>query len=479
VAQLPLPGRAGGGAGLTDGADHVISLPDEPRAALRALIDAGHDAVLVGGCVRDRLIGADSTDWDLATSAAPDVVHALFPGSRWENRFGTVTLAGPPLVEITSYRTESGYRDRRRPDAVSFVGSLADDVARRDFTINAIAWRPTDLDAGTGSLVDLHGGVADLRAGVVRAVGDPDERFAEDALRLLRAVRFSLHLGFSIDADTEAAIVRAAPTSAALSAERVRDEVLRLLRDPSVRPSAAFARWEALGLLGVLLPELAALRGIPQGKPLPGDALDHSLRTADALPADDPVLRLAGVLHDLGKATTMADGHFIGHETVGAELAEAVMRRLRFPERDVERVRALVRHHMFGYERAWSDAAVRRFMARVGEWLDDVLALRAADNTASGVDVAGDSEDLRGRVEAQRRAPLRTRHLAVNGHDLQRELGIAAGPEIGRILARLMDAVIEHPARNERATLLALARRSSNDPVTPRTVPDEEPDAEG
>ena len=479
MAQLPLPGRAGGDAGLTDGAALVISLPDEPRAALRALVAAGHDAVLVGGCVRDRLIGAAGGDWDLATSAPPDAVHALFPGSRWENRFGTVTLPGQPLIEITSYRSESGYRDRRRPDDVTFVGSLADDLGRRDFTINAIAWRPNDLDAGAGTLVDLHGGLDDLRSGVVRAVGDPEERFAEDALRLLRAVRFSLSLGFSIEPETEAAILRGARSASTLSAERVRDELVRLLGDPALRPSAALARWEALGLMVVLLPELAALRGIPQGKPLPGDALDHSVRTADALPPDDPVLRMAGVLHDLGKATTMAGGHFIGHEVVGAELAEAVMRRLRFPERDVERVRALVRHHMFGYERSWTDAAVRRFIARVGVWLDDVLALRAADNAASGVEAGDANDELRARVEEQRDAPLRTPQLAIDGHDLQRELGISPGPAIGRVLARLMDAVIDDPSRNERSALLALARETDPAASTPPTAPAGPPKSEG
>ncbi len=468
MAQLPVPGRAGGTARLTDGAVHVIDpLPDEPRAALRALIDAGHDAVLVGGCVRDRLLGrASDPDWDLATSAPPEVVNALFPGSRWENRFGTVTLAGPPLIEITSYRTESGYADRRRPDAVSFVGSLAEDLSRRDFTINAIAWRPSDLDAGTGELIDPHGGIDDLHAGVIRAVGDPDQRFAEDALRLLRAVRFSARLGFRIDPATERAIERAAPSAATLSAERVRDELMRVLREDSVPPSGALARWEALGLLGALLPELAALRGVPQAKPVPGDALDHSLRTADALPGADHVLRLAGLLHDLGKATTLADGHFIGHDRVGAELAEGVARRLRFGERDVARVRDVVRHHMFGYDPSWSDAAVRRFIARVGpDRLEDVLALRDADNVASGIPPgAGHTGDLRDRIDEQRRAPVHTRQLAVDGDDLQRELGLAPGPVIGSTLARLMEAVIDDPSRNERGALLALARETTTAP---------------
>ncbi|MGZ8512530.1 MAG: CCA tRNA nucleotidyltransferase, partial [Candidatus Limnocylindria bacterium] len=229
MAQLPVPERAGPDAGLRDAAAFTIDpLPNEPRTALRTLIDAGHEAVLVGGCVRDLILGLDptagrDTNWDLATSAPPETVNELFPGSLWENRFGTVTLNGTPLVEITSYRTESGYRDRRRPDAVAFGGTLSGDLGRRDFTINAIAWRPDDLAAGRGTLVDPRGGIEDLRRGVVRAVGDPDERFAEDALRLLRALRFSLRFGFAIDAATEAALIRAGPTTASLSGERVRD----------------------------------------------------------------------------------------------------------------------------------------------------------------------------------------------------------------------------------------------------------------
>jgi len=461
VAQLPVPGRAGPDASLRDGAAFTIDpLPDEPRAALRTLIESGHEVVLVGGCVRDLITGHDTTDWDLATSALPETVSELFPGSVWENRFGTVTLTGDPLVEITSYRTESAYHDARRPAAVEFGASLTGDLARRDFTINAIAWRPDDLARGHGTMVDPHGGIEDLRRRVVRAVGDPDARFAEDALRLLRAVRFSLRFGFAIDPRTEEALVRAAPSAAALSGERVRDELLRLLEDSSIHPSEAFARWEELGLLAVLLPELSALRGVPQGKQLPGDALDHSVRTSDALPAEDAVLRLAGLLHDVGKATTLADGQFIGHERVGAEAAEGVLRRLRFPERDVERVAALVRAHMFRYEPSWTDAAVRRFIVRVGlDRLDDLFALRAADNAASGAGepTVGGMDELRARMAEQRRAPLVTRQLAIDGHDIQRELGLEPGPRIGHVLARLMEAVLDDPSRNERATLLDMA----------------------
>ena len=460
MAQLPVPRRAGPDAGLKDGAAQSFALPERVRATLEALIRAGHEAVLVGGSVRDLVLGGSTRDWDLATAATPDVVSALFPSSHWENRFGTVTLPGNPLVEITSYRTESTYADRRRPDEVRFGTSLVDDLGRRDFTINAVAWRPVDLDAGTGTIVDPHGGLDDLRLGVIRAVGDPAERLAEDALRLLRAVRFSLRFGFDIEPETRRALVEAAPTAATLSGERVRDEVERLLDDEAIAPSAAFARWEAFGLLDVLLPELAALRGVPQGKPIPGDALDHSLRTADAI-AGDRVLRLAALLHDVGKATTRANGHFIGHETVGAELAAVVMRRLRYASRDVDRVSALVRHHMFNYEPTWTDAAVRRFIARIGlDAMDDLFALREADNAASGVAEPGrgGTAELRQRIAAQREAPLETRQLAIDGDDLQRELGMAPGPAIGRMLDELLDIVIADPSRNERDELLLLAR---------------------
>jgi poly(A) polymerase/tRNA nucleotidyltransferase (CCA-adding enzyme) len=307
--------------------------------------------------------------------------------------------------------------------------------------------------------VDPFGGAADLEAGLLRAVGDPAARFDEDALRLLRAVRLATRFGLRIDPATEAAIREHAPGAAALSGERVRDEMLRVLAGPAP-PSAAFQLMGQLGLLPVLFPELAALRGVEQAKPLPGDALDHSLRTADALPPTDPLLRLAGLLHDIGKATTLADGHFLHHDREGSLMAEAILLRLRSPRAEVARVTRLVRQHMFAYTPDWTDAAVRRFVRRVGrDLLADLFALRGADDVASGVvDPPSGWRELERRVAAVADDPMEPRQLAVSGDDLVAELGIEPGPLVGRLLAGLLDAVVDDPSLNSRDRLLDLAR---------------------
>ena len=451
---------------MRDGDPLRIELPQAVADVLTALGETGAEAALVGGCVRDLVGGGQPVDWDVATSAQPEAVALRFPGSRWENRFGTVTLhdpAGGHGIEVTTYRVEGGYADQRRPDTVRWGDSLADDLARRDFTINAMAWLADDPRhvSGSGRLVDPFGGAADLVAGLLRAVGDPDARFSEDALRLVRAVRFAGRFGLRIDPATESAISRHAGDAAGLSGERVRDELLRILGGDRP-PSLTFELMEELGLLAVLLPELAALRGIPQAKRLAGDALDHSLRTADALAADDRVMRLAGLLHDLGKATTLSDGHFLKHDRVGEKLAAGVMGRLRMSRSEIARVSRLVRHHMFAYSSDWTDTAVRRFVRRVGaDLLPDLFALRAADDVASGVTALarGGSDELRQRAAAAIASdPLEASQLALTGDDLVAELGIEPGPVIGRLLAALLEAVVEDPALNSRGNLLAIAR---------------------
>jgi len=462
VADVPVRGRA-----VTDLSSDLgeLSLPADVATVLKTLVAAGHEAALVGGCVRDLVRGLQPDDWDVATDAPPETVAALFPDTTWTNMFGTVTVrSGPMEVEVTTYRSESGYSDARRPDEVHWATELTDDLGRRDFTINAMAWVADDLDAGRGHLVDPFGGVKDLAAGLLRAVGDPDRRFTEDALRLLRGVRFTTTLGLRLDPATEEAMTRMADAAGRLSGERVRDELLRLLAwDGATAP--AFLLMERLGILAVILPELAALRGVEQGKMLGGDALDHSLRAADALPASDPVLRLAGLLHDAGKARTGAGGHFIGHETVGAELAAQRLESLALPRADIERVTHLVRHHMILYSSDWTDAAVRRFIRRVGPGrpMTDLFALRRADPAASaGPEVRdGAAAELEARVAALRStAVLSVSELAVDGTDLMRELGLDPGPEVGRLLDALLQAALDDPRRNERETLIRLARES-------------------
>jgi tRNA nucleotidyltransferase (CCA-adding enzyme) len=441
----------------------IGDLPDAVGTVLSALADAGHEAVLVGGSIRDRLLGVDHADWDAATSARPEEVARILPGSTWENRFGTVTVTGPPAVEVTSYRSEGRYADGRRPEDVAFGASLEADLARRDFTINAIAWRPTDLAAGLGVLIDPYDGQGDLERRVLRAVGDPSQRFAEDALRLIRAARLASRYGLAIEPRTEAAIIERAGSVAGLSAERVRDEILRICA-LDTRPSGAFRLLERLGILAVILPEVAELRGVPQSKRVPGDALDHTLLAVDAAPPDDPDLRLAALVHDLGKARTLRDGHFIGHEEVGAELAAAVLDRLRLPRARVARIVGAVRHHMYAYDATWTDAAIRRFIRRLsGTDRTLLFALRRADNAASGVGSVGESNqaELEARIRDElARSPelLVDRRLAIDGDDLQRELGMQPGPEIGALLERLTELVLDDPSRNERSTLLELAR---------------------
>lgn len=456
---------------MRDGSELRIDLPGIVRHVLAQLTDAGYDAVLVGGCVRDAVRGVIPTDWDVASDAPPEEVVARFPDATWENRFGTVTVRAADgegrSVEVTTFRVEGPYRDRRHPTSVSWGRSLEDDLARRDFTINAMAWRPLDLASGRGVVIDPQGGAADMTAGVLRAVGAPDERIGEDALRMVRAVRFAARFEMRLDEGTAAAVRRHAPEAATLSGERVRGELMRIMASDAP-PSAAIRLMEELDLLVVVLPELAALRAIPQAKALPGDALDHSLRTADALPPGDPVLRLAGLLHDIGKATTLADGHFIGHEVEGAQQAAKLMRRLRFSRPDIARVEHLVRQHMFVYGPEWTDAAVRRFVRRVGpDVLDDLFALRQADNIASGArePEEGGLDELRRRTEAVVAGdPIGPKQLAVRGEDLMTELDLEAGPMVGRLLDQLMEAVLDDPALNRREELLRRARQLLQDP---------------
>jgi len=425
------------------------------------LWEHGHAAYVVGGSVRDALLRRDAQDWDLATDARPDRLLAIFPGAVYENQFGTVAVRQDGTVhEVTTFRTDHEYADFRRPHRVEFGDDVRLDLARRDFTVNAIAWGREAASAAS-DLVDPFEGVDDVARRVLRTVGDPGARFGEDALRMVRAVRLAAVLGFSIEPATLAAIRENAALVSHVSGERVSTELEKLFAAP--RPSVGFRLMAETGLLDVLLPELAAQRGIAQNKIEGEDLFDHTLGSVDAAPVDRPVVRLAALLHDVGKPATIddPDGPFRGHEVVGADIAERVLDRLRTPRAAAERVANLVRQHMFTYDPSWGDAGVRRFIQRVGVGaVDDLFALRQADNVGSGVpaDAHGLAE-LRGRVDAELAASvvLDRSRLAVRGDDLMAELGIPAGPTLGRILDELLERVIAEPKLNDRATLLLLA----------------------
>ena len=365
------------------------------------------------------------------------------------------------LYEITTFRSDHEYADHRRPHRVEFTSTIELDLVRRDFTVNAMAWGARSGEAP--EMIDPHDGRADIAARVLRAVGDPSVRFDEDALRMIRAVRLATTLGFSIEPATLAGIEAGAPLVTHLSGERIATELWRLLEAPV--PSVGLRLLSDTGLLAAISADLAAQRGIPQNKLPDEDLWDHTLRSVDAAPASRPIVRLAALVHDIGKPATFADGHFLGHEAEGARLAGGFLERLRAPHAVRDRVVDLVGNHMFSYESTWSDAAVRRFIARIGTLgegaLGELLALREADNAGSGLPPeAGRLGELKARIAAELAADavLDRRGLAVDGSDLMAELGLPQGPLLGRILEGLLERVIADPALNDRPTLLLVAR---------------------
>jgi len=439
-----------------------LRVPADVERVLARLEHGGFEAFVVGGKVRDAVRGIDSPGkWDLTTSATPDEIQSLFRKTFYLNHFGTVTVrSGAEEVEVTTYRTETEYSDHRRPDHVTFTRSLHDDLSRRDFTMNAMAWRPP-TDGKPGELVDPFGGQRDLDARIVRAVGEPRERFKEDALRMLRAVRFATLLGFTIDQRTADAIRESAPLAKTLSGERVQQEMVKILSAP--KPSIAFRMLSDLGLLAVVFPELEIAKAIPQDKAVAQDVFEHSIVTADATPADDLVLRLAGLLHDIGKPDTFADGHFYQHEFVGEAKARDILRRWRFDKETITQVTHLIRNHMFWYQTDWTGSAVRRFVRKVGlENVPALFALRKADNIGSGARSPRmyALEALWERVQEEIRAAsaFSLRDLAIDGNDVMAELGIPQGRRVGQILDELFERVTEDPSLNTRERLLELTR---------------------
>jgi tRNA nucleotidyltransferase (CCA-adding enzyme) len=428
----------------------------------KELRNAGERAWVVGGCVRDTLRGQRVNDWDVATTALPEKVQKTF-GKVIPTGIdhGTVTVLWKGgAYEVTTLRGEGAYTDGRRPDNVVFVEDIDRDLARRDFTVNAIAYDPVD-----GHVVDPFNGLADMRAKRLRAVGKPSERFQEDGLRILRGARFVATLDFELEKDTEAAFRGALDTFRKVSPERVREEWLKAMKAQT--PSRAFEIMRRTGILEVTYPELLEQVGCQQNQWHAYDVWDHTMRVLDESEGG-AVERIAALLHDVAKPRTRAksdktgDWTFYHHEKVGADMADRWLRDYRFSNQERELVVGLIRHHLICYSSEWTDAAVRRFMKRVGsDQVEPLLRLGEADALGKGRNVEQELralEELRGRIDKaiEEGNALTTQDLAVGGNDVIPLLEGGAGPAVGEILRTLLDRVIEDPSLNTRDKLMPI-----------------------
>ena len=434
-----------------------IRIPDNVRTIIAAFEGAGYEACAVGGCVRDALLGREPQDWDIATSARPEETKALFRRTVDTGiKHGTVTvLLGSEAYEVTTYRVDGDYEDGRHPKSVTFTPSLREDLARRDFTINAMAY------SDSLGLVDLFGGMEDLRAGVIRCVGDPGERFGEDALRILRALRFSAQLGFAVDPATEAAVIRLAPTLEKISAERIREEMTKLL--VSDDPGKVLKLYET-GITRVILPEFDMMMETEQDSRYHlYNVGEHTLRVLEHVSAD-PLMRWTALLHDVGKPHSRQIDevkgriHFKGHGPAGAKLAEEILRRLKFDNATIESAVKLIRWHVMRFERGEFD--IRWCLNEIGpERFPLLMELQRADAYGKRPETLSDSLARCDRVQSTcdeilaRGDCFLMRDLAVKGADLI-EAGIAPGPEMGEILERMLKDVLRKPEHNEKNFLM-------------------------
>lgn len=454
-----------------------ISIPRELEFVARVFRESGRQCWLVGGAVRDALLGRPVDDFDLATDAPPQSVRKLFRRSIPTGiRHGTVSiLRGDYHFETTTFRRDGAYTDARHPDSVTYSGDIHDDLSRRDFTVNALAWNLIQH-----RFLDPHGGLEDLKRKIIRAVGIPGERFAEDALRPIRACRFASQLEFTVEGGTLAALGTVPEGVRRLSAERVRDELVKILGSP--KPSIALGLFRDTGLLGIILPELEACVGTdPRGRRM-RDAFDRCADLCDRLAPDNPALRTAALFHEVSPAPPQAPpqandtpGDTLNNppDEAAARIAEGAMRRLKTSNALRERVVRLVRHHHLHLGAPPSDSAVRRFMRHAGPDLaEDIIALgralgraRAADPSSTGPASAAALEELLRRVRGvqQRGEALSIGELGVNGRVLMEELGMRSGKPLGALLEHLLERVLDNPALNEPKTLLETAKRFMKD----------------
>ncbi len=432
---------------------------------------------LVGGCVRDILLQKPVKDWDFTTNATPEEIQKMFPSSFYDNRFGTVGIpikdAKNPehnhVIEITTFRTEHGYGDKRHPEVVEWGKTIDEDLARRDFTMNAIALRVTGDNPTDYEIVDPYEGRKDIEQKIIRSVGDPDKRFKEDALRLMRAIRFATQLGFNIEPTTLEAIKHDAPLLAHISHERIRDELMKILA--SDYPYEGIVLLKNTGLLEFILPELLEGIGISQERPgrhHKDDVFTHNLLSLKHTPSKDPIVRLAALIHDVAKpkvASADNQGYVIfhNHEIEGAKMAYEISDRLRLSKKDRQKIVMLVRWHMFTVDEHTTDAAIRRFIRRVGiENIQDMIDVRIGDRLGSGTATAESwrLKLFKKRIEEQLApAPFSINDLAIDGNDIMRELQLKPSKKVGEILQKLFAEVDEDLEKNNKEYLISRIKK--------------------
>ncbi|HAU07625.1 MAG: hypothetical protein UW46_C0002G0029 [Candidatus Yanofskybacteria bacterium GW2011_GWF1_44_227] len=439
-----------------------MTLPQEIISILKNLEDSGFEAYAVGGCVRDLSLDKKPKDWDITTNAKPEQIQELFPEHFYENSFGTVTVKteaeDPSLreIQITPYRVEGKYTDKRHPEEVEFVTKLEDDLSRRDFTVNAMAINKA------GEIKDAFGGKEDLKNKLIRTVGKPEERFGEDALRILRAARFAAVLGFDINTATSRAMKENSEWLRAISKERIRDEFIKIINSENAYHGILLL--EDLGLLEYITPELR--QGINVGQNLHHiyTVWEHNLLALKYATEKNYSLeiRLASLFHDIGKPQTKnGDGKystFYGHDIVGAKITAKLMERLKFSKDITEKVVRLVRYHLFYYNVGEvTESSVRRLLVNVGpENIEDLIKVREADRIGSGRPKAVPYKlrHLKYLIDKVSNDPISAKMLKVNGQDIMKELGISPSPKIGLILSCLLAEVLDDPTKNKKEELI-------------------------
>ena len=431
---------------------------------LQAIVKAGFEVAIVGGAVRDFLAKKDISDWDFTTNARPEEILKLIKGSFYNNRFGTVgvVLQSQKLtIQITTYRTEEKYTDKRHPDVIVWGKTLEEDLSRRDFTINAMALRIENgkLKVEKDNLVDPFDGQKDLRNKLVRAVGDPDKRFREDALRLLRATRFATTLGFKIEDKTAAAIKKNAKLLSKISGERIRDELFKILGSENAADGILLAR--DLGLLQIILPELNECFTVEQKSPQRHHIYDvgtHCVMSLRNCPSKDTITRLATLLHDTGKAKVAAVTEegvrtFHNHELVSSRQALQIAKRLHLTNTQREKLFKLVRWHQFSVNENQTDKALRRFIRNIGiENIEDMMDLRIGDRLGGGLQQPESwrLKLFRKRLKDVMKKPFTVADIKVDGHDVMKILNIKPGPKVGEVLKMLFEQVADDPKKNNR-----------------------------